>query len=63
MILRLWIEPGGHIRVRVTRTTDVESGRSTTSYASAFSEVISLVERWLDEANPPGHEVDDTDRR
>jgi len=49
MVLRLWIEPAAEIRVRVTRTTDVESGQSTTSYASTFPEVIALVQTWLDE--------------
>jgi hypothetical protein len=63
MVLRLWIEPGGGIRVRVTRTTDVESGQSTTTYATAFSEVIALVQAWLDEAAAPGHGEDDVDRR
>ena len=63
MILRVWIEPGGSIRVRITRTTDVESGQSTTSYASAFSEVISLVESWLDEAGLPRPGVDTADRK
>ena len=50
MVLRLWIEPGGGIRVRATRTTDIESGYSTTTYATAYAEVLALVQAWLDEA-------------
>jgi hypothetical protein len=53
MILRLWTEPGGDTRVRVTRTSDIESGQSTTTYASDRAEVVALVEAWLDESSVP----------
>jgi len=53
MVLRLWIEPGAGLRVRITRTTDVESNASATSYASTRAEVTSLVQDWLDEMASP----------
>jgi hypothetical protein len=53
MVLRLWIEPGAGLRVRITRTKDVESNASTTSYASTRAEVMGLVQDWLDEMASP----------
>lgn len=61
MVLRLWIEPGAGLRVRITRTKDVESNASTTSYASTGAEVLGLVQDWLDEMASPlvgGEELD-----
>jgi hypothetical protein len=48
LVLHLWTETGDRMRVRVTRTTDVASEESTTSYASTPAEVLALVERWLE---------------
>ncbi len=48
MVLQLWTETGGRVRVRVTRTVDVSSHETTTSYASTTAEVLELTERWLD---------------
>jgi hypothetical protein len=53
MVLRLWIEPGAGLRVRITRTKDVEANASTTSYASTRAEVLGLVQDWLDEMASP----------
>lgn len=53
MILRLWIEPGGRMRVRITRTVDVGSEESATTYASTRAEVVELVEDWLDSLVTP----------
>lgn len=53
MVIRLWTEPGVGIRVRITRTSDVESGQSTTSYFSTRAEVLGVVQGWLDEAARP----------
>jgi hypothetical protein len=63
MVLRLWIEPGAGIRVRVTQTTDVESGQSTTSYASTIPEGIALVQTWLDETASLLRGADDADKK
>ncbi len=48
MLLRVWTESGGQTRVRVTRTTGLGAGR-TTSYACSTPEVLHLVGTWLDE--------------
>jgi hypothetical protein len=48
MVLHLWTEAGGRMRVRATRTADVTSEQSVTSYASTTAEVLELVEGWLD---------------
>lgn len=54
MVIRLWTEPGVGIRARITMTSDVESGRSTTtSYAASRAEVLGIVQGWLDEAALP----------
>jgi hypothetical protein len=61
MVLRLWIEPGAGLRVRITRTTDVESNASSTSYASTRPEVLGLVQDWLDEMASPLQGPEDRD--
>ena len=61
MVLRLWIEPGAGLRVRITRTTDVESNASSTSYASTRAEVLGLVQDWLDEMASPLLGADELD--
>ena len=63
MVLRLWIEPGAGIRVRITRTSDVESGQSTTSYASTIPQVIALVQTWVDETVSPLRQAEDADKK
>lgn len=53
MVLHLWTEPGDRIRVRITRTTDVRTGTSTTSYAASRAEVLEQVDDWLDSLVTP----------
>jgi hypothetical protein len=53
MILRVWIEPGERVRVRITRTADVSSEESVTTYASTGAQVAELVEDWLDSLVTP----------
>lgn len=48
MILHLWTEASGLVRVRITRTTDVTTNETTTSYAATKADVIAEVEKWLD---------------
>jgi hypothetical protein len=51
MILRAWIEPDGHqrLRVRVTRVTDEHSGEPMISAAATIDGVCALVRAWLEE--------------
>jgi hypothetical protein len=53
MILRLWVEPGERMRVRVTRTVDLGAEEPSTTYASTKTEVVDLVEDWLDSLVTP----------
>jgi hypothetical protein len=53
MVLHLWTETGDRMRVRVTRTLDLSSDQSTTSYASSKPEVLEAVESWLDSLVTP----------
>ena len=53
MVLHLWTETGGRMRVRVTRTIDVRTGTSTTSYAATRREVLEQVGDWLDSLVTP----------
>jgi hypothetical protein len=62
MVLRLWIEPGAGLRVRITRTSDVETSESATSYASTQAEVIALVQTWLDDMASPLRAARDAER-
>lgn len=48
MVLRVWTEPGGRTRVRVTRTTHPGEQIGTTSYAADRTEVLRLVGEWFD---------------
>lgn len=48
MVLHLWIEPGERMRIRITRTVDLGSEESVTTYASTTAQVVELVEDWLD---------------
>jgi hypothetical protein len=52
LVLRLWIEPGRRMRVRVTRTFELGPGQATTTYAASKAEVLQVVEQWLDELAP-----------
>ena len=63
MVLRLWIEPGAGLRVRITRTTDIESSESSTAYASTGAEVMALVQMWLGEMTSPLRGVEDLERK
>lgn len=49
MVLRAWTEPGERMRVRVTWSVDVESGRSETTSAADVPDTLRIVEQWLDE--------------
>ncbi len=53
MVLHLWTEPGGLMRVRITGTTDVRTGASTTSYAATRDEVLEQVGDWVDSVVTP----------
>lgn len=55
MVLHAWVEPVDRMRVRVTRTVDVQSPRTETSYAGTTADTLRLVEQWLAECGfPPG---------
>ncbi len=49
MVLRAWTESGDQVRVRVTWSVDVESGRSETTSAANVPDTLRIVEQWLDE--------------
>ena len=49
MVLHAWTEPGEQVRVRVTWSVDVESGRSETTSAANVPDTLRIVEQWLDE--------------
>ena len=53
MVLHLWTESGDRMRVRITRTFDVRTGASTTSYAATRAEVLEQVGDWLDSVVTP----------
>ena len=53
MVLQLWTEPGERMRVRITRTADLGTGPSLTTYASTTAQVVELVEEWLDSLLTP----------
>jgi len=48
MVLHLWMETGDRLRVRITRTVDVHTEDTTTSYASTKGDVLDVVGTWLD---------------
>lgn len=48
MVLHLWVEPGGRMRVRITRTVDLSTEESVTTYASTTAQVVAQVEDWLE---------------
>lgn len=49
MVLHAWTEPGDRMRVRVTWSVDVESGRTETTSAANVPDTLRIVEQWLDE--------------
>jgi hypothetical protein len=48
MVLRLWIEESGALRVRITASRQVGGTDAVTSYAAAPAEVLGIVQDWLD---------------
>jgi hypothetical protein len=48
MVLHVWIEPAERMRVRITRTVDLGSGESVTTYASTRAQAVEALEAWLD---------------
>ncbi len=53
MILRVWIESGERMRVRITSTGDLSSEESVTTYASSREDVVEQVEDWLESLVTP----------
>lgn len=53
MVLHVWTEPGERMRVRITRTVDLGSGESVTTYASTRAQLVEAVEEWLDSLVTP----------
>jgi len=47
MVLRLWIEPGDRLRVRITQSNQLESASAITSYAATPGDVLEQVQAWL----------------
>lgn len=48
LVLACWTEHDGRMVVRITRTLDVRTSATTTSYAGSRSEVVEQVVGWLD---------------
>jgi len=46
MVLHLWIDQGGRLRVRTTSTVDVRSRATTTAHDSTRGEVLEQVGEW-----------------
>jgi hypothetical protein len=55
LVLRAWVEPGGHdgLRVRITRTTPDSPTELVSSAAATVDGVCSLVRTWLEEMYGP----------
>ncbi len=53
LVLRLWTEPRGGMRVRLTSTIELQQTQPATTYAASRAEVLLLVARWLDDLAPP----------
>lgn len=53
MVIRLWTETGDRMRVRITRTEDLRSDQTTTTYAATKSETLQIVQDWLDSLVTP----------
>lgn len=53
MVPHLWTETGERMRVRITRTDDLTSDQTTTTYAASTPEVLQAVKSWLDSLVTP----------
>ena len=53
MVLRLWTEPGGRLRVRITASPGLDAAGTVTTYAASPAEILAQVEDWLDHAVTP----------
>jgi hypothetical protein len=53
IVIRLWREAGGEIRVRLTSSTDLRQESVRTRVVTSRDEVLGLVEGWLDELLGP----------
>ena len=54
MVLVLWIDASGRVLVRISRSTSPHQPHPKRSYASTKSEVLRVVEAWLDRfVTPP----------
>lgn len=48
LVLHLWTEDDGALRVRITSSRQVGGADATTSYAASPAEVLRFVQDWLD---------------
>jgi hypothetical protein len=48
MVLRLWTESGGRLRVRITASPGLDAAGMVTTYAATPAEVLARVQDWLD---------------
>ena len=53
MVLRLWTEEGGLLRVRITTAPKPGEGDEVTTYAASPDEVLAAVSAWLDASVTP----------
>ncbi|MET9271396.1 hypothetical protein [Kribbella sp. NPDC003557] len=53
VVIRLWTEADGVIRVRLTMSTDPREKAARTEVVTSRDEVLRLVERWFDEILGP----------
>ncbi|MFC5175322.1 hypothetical protein [Nocardioides taihuensis] len=53
LVLRLWTEQDGQLRVRISATRDVGGRDVVTSYAATRAEVLATVGAWLDSLVTP----------
>jgi hypothetical protein len=53
MVLRLWTEEGGELRVRITTAPRLGTREEVTMYAASPAEVLAAVGAWLDAAVTP----------
>jgi hypothetical protein len=49
MVLHVWFEQDERMRVRITRTLNVRSGRTETAYARNTAETLRIIEQSLAE--------------
>jgi hypothetical protein len=53
LVLRLWTEDDGALRVRIIASRQVGGADATTSYAASPAEVLAFVQDWLDTVVTP----------